>query len=152
VTDLKPIAGKLANFVRLLASDKDGEVVGAARALDRVLKSIGADFHDLADRVERPGGEISDADMEKIFQAGVQEGQRMEKQARAVARSNGSSANFPSAQDMAMFCHQNLANARSEWEREFIVNMAAWTRTVRPLSPKQQAHLEKIYIKLGGRI
>jgi hypothetical protein len=152
MTDLKPIAGKLANFVRLLASDKDGEVVGAARALNRVLKSIGADFHDLADRVEKPGGEISDADMEKIYKAGIEEGQRQEKQARAMARGNGSSANFPSAQDMAMFCYQNKAKLRSEWELEFTDNMAAWTRTVRPLSPKQQAHLEKIYIKLGGRI
>jgi len=151
VTDLKPISSKLAKFIRLLASDKDGEVVAAARSVDRVLKSIGADFHDLADRVERPGGEISDKDMEKIYQAGVQEGQRMEKQARAVARNNGSSANFPSAQDMAIFCYQRKANLRSDWELEFVDNMASWTRT-RPLSPKQEAHLEKIYIKLGGRI
>jgi len=152
VTDLGPIAKELAKLIRVLSSDKDGEVVAAWRGIMRKLLTIGADVHDLADRVEKPGGEISDADMEKIYKAGVEEGQRQEKQARAVARGNGSSANFPSAQDMAVFCHQRYDNLRSEWEREFVTNMAAWTRTVRPLSPKQQQHLEKIYIKLGGRI
>jgi hypothetical protein len=59
---------------------------------------------------------------------------------------------FPSAQDMAIFCYQNIGKLKSEWENEFVTNMASWTRTIRPLSPKQQQHLEKIYIKLGGRI
>ena len=151
MTDLGSIAGKLANFIRLLASDKDGEVVAAARALNRVLLGIGADFHDLAERIEKPSGEISQAEMEKIYNAGIEEGQRREKQARAVARYNGSTANFPSPSDMAMFCFRNQANLRSDWEIEFVQNMASWTRT-RPLSQKQQAHLEKIFIKLGGRI
>src|SRR6516162_5227759 len=120
MTDLGPIAKDLAKLIRLLASDKDGEVVAAWHGVIRKLKSIGADMHDLAERIEKPSGEISDADMEKIYKAGVEEGQRQEKQARAVARSNGSSANFPSAQDMAMFCHQNIAKTKSEWEIEFI--------------------------------
>lgn len=34
------------NFVRLLASDREGEVVGAARAILRVLKTAGADNED----------------------------------------------------------------------------------------------------------
>ena len=152
MTDLGPIAKELAKLIRVLSSDKDGEVVAAWHGVIRKLKSIGADLHDLAERIEKPSGEISDADMEKIYKAGVDEGQRQERQARAVARSNGSSANFPSAQDMAMFCFTKRASLRNPWELEFIDNMAAWTRTIRPLSPKQQAHLEKIYIKLGGRI
>src|SRR5262245_45675059 len=38
----------IAKLVRLLASDRDGEVVAAARALGRTLKTSGYDFHDLA--------------------------------------------------------------------------------------------------------
>jgi hypothetical protein len=57
---------------------------------------------------------------------------------------------FPSAADMAMYCYQRI-DRLSDWEQEFITNMASWTRT-RPLSLKQQAHLEKIYLKLGGRV
>ena len=39
---------KAMTFVRLLASDQDGEVVGAARALGRMLRRNGKDFHDIA--------------------------------------------------------------------------------------------------------
>ena len=152
VTDLSSIAEKLAKFIRLLASDKDGEVVAAARSLNRVLLGIGADFHDLADRIEHPVGEISDADMEKIFQAGVLEGKRQEKQTRAVAVHGNGPLQFPSARDMAEYNYQNKAKLRSDWEIEFTDNLAAWTRTSRPVSTKQQQHLEKIYIKLGGKL
>jgi hypothetical protein len=57
---------------------------------------------------------------------------------------------FPSAVDMAIYCYQRL-DRLNEWESEFATNMVSWTRT-KPLSLKQQAHLEKIYLKLGGRI
>ena len=45
IATLAPQIGKL---VRLLSSDKDGEVIAAVRALDRVLKAHKLDFHDLA--------------------------------------------------------------------------------------------------------
>jgi hypothetical protein len=158
MTDLTSIAGKLAKYVRLLASDKDGEVVAAARAMQRTLLSIGADFHCLADRVERSnGGQLSQAEMRKIYDAGVKEGIKIgvsTQQARRPTSAGFSDVTvdgFPSARDMAMHCYRNKANLKSEWEIEFVTNMASWTRT-RPLSEKQQAHLEKIYIKLGGRI
>lgn len=48
---------KLGQLVRLLSSDKDGEVVGAARAIGRTLRAVGRDFHDLAALIENPTGE-----------------------------------------------------------------------------------------------
>jgi hypothetical protein len=36
----------------MLSSDRDGEVVAAARALGRTLAAAGDDFHDLAARIE----------------------------------------------------------------------------------------------------
>jgi hypothetical protein len=51
---LASIAPRVGQLIRLLASDRDGEVVAAARALKRTLTSVGADFHTLADSVERP--------------------------------------------------------------------------------------------------
>jgi hypothetical protein len=153
VTDLAPISTKLANFIRLLASDKDGEVVAAARAMIRTLQGIGADVHDIAEYIEHPRGEISEADMQAILDKGIEIGV---KRAGQQSRSNGGASHhvtpqFPPARDMAMHCYRNIDELRSDWEREFVTNMASWTR-VRPLSPKQQAHLEKIYIKLHGRI
>jgi hypothetical protein len=149
VTDLVSIAPKLANFIRLLASDKDGEVVAAAHAMVRTLQGIGADLHDVADRIEHSSnGALSEAEMREIFDAGIKEGIRRSGQ----TRHSGVPVppQFPPARDMAMHCYQRIGNL-NEWEREFITNMASWTRT-RPLSAKQQGHLEKIYIKLSGRI
>lgn len=151
MTDLTSIAGKLAKYVRLLASDKEGEVVAAARAIQRVLLGIGADFHDLAVRVERTnGGGLNEAEMRKIYDAGLKEGMRLARE-RSAGFQDVTLDGFPSARNMAEHCYRNIANLRSDWEIEFIQNMAAWTRT-RPLSEKQQAHLEKIYLKLGGKI
>jgi hypothetical protein len=40
---------RLVKLVRVLSSDKDGEVLGAVRAIERILKSNGFSFHDLAE-------------------------------------------------------------------------------------------------------
>ena len=42
------IAPRLGALIRVLASPQDGEALGAARAIGRVLTSAGLDFHDLA--------------------------------------------------------------------------------------------------------
>jgi hypothetical protein len=42
------IAPTLGKLIPLLASNHDGEVIATARAIDRVLKSSGRDWHDLA--------------------------------------------------------------------------------------------------------
>ena len=47
--DIAPTVGKL---LRLLASDKPGEVAASAQALRRVLGSANLDLHDLANVVE----------------------------------------------------------------------------------------------------
>jgi hypothetical protein len=53
MSDLSPIAERLGKLVRLLASDRDGEVVAAVRGLRRTLASAGMDFHGLAALVEK---------------------------------------------------------------------------------------------------
>jgi hypothetical protein len=45
---LAPIAHQLGKMVLMLSSDHDGEVVNAARAIDRVLRANRLDWHDLA--------------------------------------------------------------------------------------------------------
>jgi hypothetical protein len=52
MTALNGTAPIIAKLLRLLASDKPGEVVAAAHALRRVLHSGGLDLHDLANVVE----------------------------------------------------------------------------------------------------
>jgi hypothetical protein len=155
VTDLAPEAAKLANFIRLLASDKDGEVVAAAHALVRTLNGIGADIHDVAERIEHSGnGALSEHEMQEIYNAGIKEGARVAIQKMRAQMPHGppsfSAPQFPSAADMALYCYQRLDRC-NEWETEFATNMAAWTRR-RPLTVKQQARLEELFIKLGGKV
>jgi hypothetical protein len=59
---------RLGKLIRLLASDKDGEVVAAARALGRSLQTVGADFHDLARMVERSNYNGHDHDYQRMAQ------------------------------------------------------------------------------------
>lgn len=46
MTEITPMLRKL---LPMLASDNDAEVVAAVRAIGRVLRNAGADWHDLAD-------------------------------------------------------------------------------------------------------
>jgi hypothetical protein len=48
------IAPTLAKLIRLLSSDRDGEVVASVHAMRRLLASIGLSLHDLADAIELP--------------------------------------------------------------------------------------------------
>lgn len=48
------IRQKLAKLLPLLSSDQDGEVLGAARAIGRVLVATGVDWHALAALIEMP--------------------------------------------------------------------------------------------------
>lgn len=47
-------AGKVARLVPLLGSPNDGEALGAARAIGRVLKASGEDWHRLAAELLHP--------------------------------------------------------------------------------------------------
>ena len=53
MSTLAPIADKLSKLVRMLTSDQDGEVVAAARSINRTLKNAGLDIHVLAAAIER---------------------------------------------------------------------------------------------------
>ena len=155
MTDLAPINGKLANLIRRLSSNSDGEVVATAHALMRTLQSIGADIHDVADRIEHAGnGALAENEMQEIYNAGIKEGARLaiQKMQAQMARSSPQRLmpQFPSAADMALYCYQHL-NRCNEWETEFASNMAVWTRR-RPLTVKQQARLEELFIKLSGKL
>jgi hypothetical protein len=48
------IAPTLAKLIRMLSSDRDGEVIASIHAMRRVLASVGLSLHDLADAIELP--------------------------------------------------------------------------------------------------
>jgi hypothetical protein len=134
---------KLEKLVRMLSSDKDGEVIAAAHAIKRTLQSSGSDIHEFAERLKGKQRSLSEAEMNKIYKAGYQDG----KDAGAVDRGFNNAG--PSWHEMATFCAEHhLAGALSERERQFINDMVRWCSRREP-SEKQGKWLHSIYYKLG---
>jgi hypothetical protein len=71
---IEPVAEKLEKLLKMLSSPNQGEVIAAAQAIMRTLKGAGADIHELAACVK--GGKLSEADMQRIYDAAFQDGQR----------------------------------------------------------------------------
>ena len=120
-----PLEQKLGTFIRMLASERDGEVVAAARAIVRTLKGAGADIHVLAERVEKAnGGELTEAEMRKLYDAGYGAGVRA-----AEAKQHGPSDFYnvdgtpawrsrASASTAAIDCERRSADSSTIWRRE----------------------------------
>jgi hypothetical protein len=54
MADLSTVRTKLIKMVLRLSSDQPGEVVAAATAIERTLRAIGADWHDLVAQLMAP--------------------------------------------------------------------------------------------------
>ena len=112
---------RLAKLIRLLASDKSGEVVAAAGAINRALAAAGLDIHRLADVVERsplvPG------------------------QMPPPPCDDSTAGDWRA---MRRFCadHDTLLSAR---ERAFVLDIKRWRGR---LTPKQHDWLVSIYQRL----
>ena len=148
MADLAPIAGKLAKYIRLLSSDKPGEVVAAAEAIMRVLRSAGADIHALADMIENP--RLSEAEMKMLYESGFEDGLHAAAEKHHNGRDFVNVDGLPSWHEIARYCQRN--NDRlNDWERSFIDSITSQTVWREP-KPKQEKCLRSIFFKLGGRI
>jgi hypothetical protein len=135
---------KLEKLLKLLTSDKEGEVVAAARAIKRTLDGAGSDIHELAERI-KGGGKLSESEMRKIYDAGVRDG----KDAAAV-NTGFSSVDGPSYLEMARYCVQHDNGRLTPKERGFVEDMERWCCRREP-SEKQGKWLHVLYVKLGRR-
>jgi hypothetical protein len=151
VKDLAPISGKLAQYVRLLSSDKEGEVVAAAHAIMRTLKKAGADIHVLADRIEHVnGGRLTEAEMKKLYDAGYDAGVRAAESKHHGSVDFRSVDGTPEWNEIALFCQRQQDRLRAN-ELQFINDMAE--RTVwREPTERQAKWLRSIFYRLGGRL
>jgi hypothetical protein len=95
-------AEKLEKLIKMLSSDKDGEVVAAARAIQRTLNGSGSDVHELAARIK--GGKLSESEMRKIYDAAYQDG----KEAAAVDKGFESVDGTKPWHKMALFCLEHI--------------------------------------------
>jgi hypothetical protein len=146
---LDPIARRLATFVRLLSSDKEGEIVAAARAIVRTLETKGADIHALAERVEgAAGGGLNEAEMKKLYDAGYQDGIRAADNRNDPVVSFHDTDGTPQWHEMARWCQRRSDRLRSK-ERDFVDQMTAET-VWRDPTERQASWLKSIFYRLGG--
>jgi hypothetical protein len=74
---------KVRKLIRMLSSDRDGEVVAAARALLRSLEAEGESIHDLAHAID--AGRLSETDMRLIYDNGFEAGRQSVENEKPVA-------------------------------------------------------------------
>jgi hypothetical protein len=116
---LFPIAPKLGKLVRLLGSDRPGEVQATVEALRRTLASAGLTLHDLADAIENPP--------------------------QPQPRPSNAEDELAPWQGLALRCLDTDAGRLSEKERKFCRDMCRWRKEP---SEKQREWLAAIHRKL----
>ena len=145
----KTLEERIADVIRLLASDKDGDVIAAACALKRVLHSAGTDIHGLAHGIENLGksAEVSKEKMKQVWDAAVQHTENRLHGADDFIDSSGK----PTWQSVALFCQRNKHRLRLQ-THEFVDKMASQTVYGREPTQNQHRYLFALFLQLGGKI
>jgi hypothetical protein len=150
------IAKRVADLVRRLASDFEGEQLNTVAALKRTLKREGLSLSDIAIVIESCNGAIeerkySDSDAEIIYARGVQKGREEEARNRPADHPPEfyDIDGHPRWNAIALFCQKNSQRLRPA-EQGFIDDMAGNTMWREP-TEKQAKWLLSIFIRLGGR-
>ena len=145
----KTLEEKIADRVRMLASDKPGEVVAAANALKLILASVGTDMNGLAHAIENLGknAEVSKDQMRKVWDAAVQHTENRLHGADEFRSTDGK----PTWQSVALFCQRNKHRLRPQ-THEFVDKMAAQTVWNREPTERQHKYLFALFLQLGGKI
>ena len=140
---------RIAAVVRLLASDRDGEVIAAVNALKRTLKSAGTDFNGLAHGIENLGKStvVPEEIKKKIWDAAVQHTENRLHGADDFANTDGK----PDWKAVALFCQRNI-NRLDAKHHDFINKVAAQTVWDREPTERMHKYLFSLFLRLGGKI
>ena len=152
----KSFETRIADLVRLLGSDSEGEVLAAHAALKRLLASHDVSFTDLGNGIEKLAtGGLEQAELERVFEAGRAKGlfeagrQQAEELAVYGQRLDGSYDWLA----IALFCQRENTRLRGDVERKFVNDMAACMSFLgREPREKQAVWLLAIFRRLGGRM
>src|SRR5215468_9007699 len=145
----KTLEEKIAAVVRLLASDRDGEVIAAVNALKRTLESAGTDINGLAHGIENLGKNtvVPDEIKKKIWDAAVQHTENRLHGGDDFRSTDGK----PTWQAVALFCQRNKQRLRPQ-THEFVDKMASQTVWGREPTQNQHKYLFALFLQLGGKI
>ncbi len=126
---LAPVAPKLGKLLPVLASNHDGEVVAAARAIGRTLQAAGLDFHALAGAVTSPAAAPSPQPQ--------------------PADDYWDGTDPDDWRTMARWCRDFDAGRLTPREHGFVWDLASDRYARREPSDKQRKWLRAIYVKLS---
>ena len=147
---------KIASVLRLLDSDKPGEIVASVYALKRLLLAIGTDFDGLARGFEKilssnGNGAITQAEMNKAisdaYAAGVQDAENKFHGASDFHSTDGK----PAWEAVALFLQRNKHRLDPK-HHDFIDKVAAQTVWGREPTEKMHKYLHSLFFRLGGKI
>lgn len=121
-----PIPEKVRLLVPVLSSPHEGEVVGTARAIGRVLGTAGLTYHDLAAAIPTAGDAVRVPEWDAA-------GWRAANPAPAARTTRRKVYTFTPAQSaahrkMALYCRDADRGRLSPRERDFVSNVASWRR------------------------
>jgi hypothetical protein len=146
---LAPISNKIQALIRMLSSDRDGEIVNAVRALNRLLKANGADIHAIADGVGHANGKkFTEADAAEIYRRGVEDGRREAEKNQDIGFRNVNVHDEPSWHEIACECQKHPDHLRDDREKQFFNDMVRRTIHGGKLSEKQASWLRSIYARV----
>ena len=148
---------KLAALIRMLSSNRDGEVIATVHAIIRLLETNGSDIHTLAEHVKNGSG-LTEADRQKIRSEienaraiGYAEGV---KAAEAKQHGTGAFRNTDGKlewTEVALFVQREKHRLPAK-HHEFIDDMASRTVYGREPTPNQHKYLHSLFYKLGGKV
>jgi len=133
--------------IRLLASDRDGEIIAAVCALKRVLESAGTDLNGLAHGIENLGKGVPNEERKKIWDAAVQHTENRLHGADDFIDSTGK----PTWQSVALYCQRNKHRLAPK-HHEFIDKVASQTVYDREPTERMHKYLFSLFLQLGGKI
>ena len=118
---LAPILPSLSKLIPMLATDRDGELVAAVRAIRRTLKSAGLDLQHVVEALEKPE--------------------------RIIVVYGGSEPESGSPRDILRWLRDEGGAFLSGREIEFVQSLATWIAVGRQPTEKQSAWLHAIYLR-----
>jgi hypothetical protein len=150
---VKTYEQKLADLIRRLGTEHEGEAVATVRALGRTLASRGLTFTDLGDGLEKLAtGGLTQSEMERIRDAayakGVLDAERKHAEDQAVygLRPDGSH----DWEEIALHCQRRKDRLEAK-HHQFIDDMSARLVWGREPSEKQGKYLLSLFRQIGGR-
>jgi hypothetical protein len=151
---VKTYEQKLADLIRRLGTEHEGEAVATVRALGRALASRGLTFTDLGDGIEKlASGGLTQSAMEQIRDAAYAKGladaehKHAERQVVYGLRPDGSH----DWEEIALYCQRQKARLEAK-HHQFVDDMAARMTWSREPSEKQGRYILSLFRQIGGRI